>query len=182
MSRKHPRLSQQELIELWNGGMKSRFMSKVRAFDDGCWVWIYGKTGSGYGAFHAGGNQYSAHRISYLGNRGVIPDGLELDHLCRNRACVNPLHLEAVVHRVNSHRGEGPAAENVKKTHCPKGHPYSEENTQRKNGGTRRSCRECARVYARNRLNANKSNPDWVAHKNAVRKAWRHKLKLIQKS
>src|SRR5688572_21764976 len=70
----------------------------------------------------------SAHRLMYVALRGPIPDGLELDHLCRNHACVNPWHMEPVTGRVNKLRGTSPSAVHAAKTHCPKGHAYTPEN------------------------------------------------------
>ena len=85
-----------------------------------------------------------AHRLSYERNVGPIPDGLELDHLCRRRNCLNPQHLEAVTHQVNMLRSMSPAGEHARKTHCPSGHPYDEENTKHYRGW--RYCITCARL------------------------------------
>ena len=88
-----------------------------------------------------------AHRLAYELVKGPISDGLQIDHLCRNRACINPDHLEAVTQRENILRGEGVAALNARKTHCPQGHAYDEENTLILTGrqaGARR-CQICAR-------------------------------------
>jgi hypothetical protein len=80
---------------------------------------------SGYGQQPNGKN---AHRESYKRTIGAIPDGLELDHLCRNRACINPKHLEPVTHKENTRRGMSPSGLNSRKTHCSKGHPFDGEN------------------------------------------------------
>lgn len=123
-----------------------RFWSRVQK-SDGCWTWNgtrdhhgYGKLSSARGVFPT---QY-AHRISYLLTLGEIRDGLELDHLCRNPACVNPDHLEPVSHRENLLRGRGISATAARVTHCPAGHPYDEANTYR-NAVGHRSCRACHR-------------------------------------
>ena len=88
-----------------------------------------------------------AHRFSYERAKGVIPEGLELDHLCRNPACVNPDHLEAVSGHENVRRSDGPSAINARKSHCPNGHPYLGENLVRwKN---HRYCVACKRAWER---------------------------------
>ncbi len=128
-----------------------RFWSKVE-FSDSCWLWRNG-TRNGYGAFslHHGVSRY-AHRWAYEFCGGVIPDGYELDHLCRVPLCVRPEHLEPVTKTVNVLRGVGASALNARKTHCPQGHPYSPDNTYippRRNG---RRCKAC--VSARRRDHA----------------------------
>ena len=93
-----------------------------------------------------------AHRIAYEKANGPIPAGMQIDHLCRNRACVNPSHLEAVTQRENLLRGTGTPAKNAAKTQCKHGHPFDATNTYVKPNGSRQ-CRACARRYqnARNR-------------------------------
>lgn len=117
----------------------------------GCWLWLSGTDGHGYGQFFFlrpayKGKMMNAYKFSYEFFVKPVPKGLELDHLCRNRLCVNPDHLEAVTKKVNIQRGKGISALNSKKTLCPKGHKYDEENTKfGKNsfGGTYRYCRKC---------------------------------------
>lgn len=125
----------------------------------GCWLWTGAVNGRyGYIAVKVGGQikQKKAHRVTYEAFRGPIPAGTEIDHLCRNRFCVNPYHLEAVPHRVNVLRGESPMAKNAAKTHCPRGHEYTEDNVYRRGPDNRhRYCRTChnakclRRYYAR---------------------------------
>jgi len=125
-----------------------RFWSKVEKQDDGCWVWIGGLFNTGYGCFSFSGKNKAAYRWLYELAVGPVPDGLQLDHLCRNRACVRPSHLEPVTCQENLLRGETLAALQAAKTHCPQGHPYNDENTYQTPSGSR-ACRECRRTRSR---------------------------------
>lgn len=123
---------------------EERFWSKVdRRGDDECWEWTASRNHFGYGKFSKGNSWVRAHRFSWELANGPIPDGLVIDHLCRNTACVNPAHLEPVTHRENVLRGCGPVARAARATHCPQGHPYDEENTYRRPVTGHRSCRAC---------------------------------------
>lgn len=123
-----------------------RFWAKVRKTPE-CWWWTGSVGGGGYGRFYRGGGKEAAHRWAYRHEVGPIPEGLTLDHLCRNRPCVRPSHLEPVSLRENILRGEGAGVFNSRKTHCPQGHPYDEANTRWYRGG--RYCRACHTNAAR---------------------------------
>jgi hypothetical protein len=124
---------------------QTRFWAKVDKSGD-CWTWTALIHTAGYGSFrpHNQGPVLYAHRYAYELEVAQIPEGMVLDHLCRNRRCVNPAHLEPVTHRENILRGTGASARNVDKTHCPKGHPYTDDNTYRAKGHGR-ECRACIR-------------------------------------
>ena len=126
-----------------------RFMEKVSIDQEtGCWNWMSGTSKAGYGQFSLNGGPIYAHRWSYENANGEIPNGLEIDHLCRNRACVNPAHLEAVTSAENTRRGMLRQVNEVtwkarrEKTECQRGHPFDEENTKWDANG-HRMCREC---------------------------------------
>lgn len=129
-----------------------RFESRVR-HDVDCWPWTGSHLVSGYGKFLADNDQQVlAHRYAYELWVGEIPDGLVLDHLCRNRGCVNPSHLEPVTNEENLRRGAGFALRNGMRTACINGHEYQPENTYVDPEGGRR-CRECARIRDARRQN-----------------------------
>ena len=115
---------------------------------NGCWVWTGSFNENGYGLFtdHEYGSVL-AHRLALHVAGRPVPEHLTVDHLCRNTACVNPEHLEAVTMRTNVHRGIAPAAANVLKTHCKRGHPLSGDNL--KVVGNRRRCRACITINNR---------------------------------
>jgi hypothetical protein len=106
----------------------------------GCWLWTGAISQHGYGRFYFRGKAEAAHRASYILYRSEIPEGLEIDHLCRTRNCVNPDHLEPVTPKVNRLRGYGWAGIHSRRTHCPKGHQLVSD---RYHGHKRRWCETC---------------------------------------
>jgi|SRR3990167_10869581 len=139
--------------------LPGRFWAKVRVLPNGCWEWTGKKNRWGYGRYWKLGRERQAHRIAYETLVGIIPVGLEPDHLCHNgsgcaagrncphRACVNTVHIELVTRRENLLRGNTIPAANAKKTHCPQGHPYDEMNTLYDQG--KRKCKICTAGTAR---------------------------------
>lgn len=126
---------------------EERFWSRVDASGD-CWEWTGGQQ-SGYGYFSAGGKKVRVHRFAWVVLVGPLDDDETLDHLCRNRSCVSPAHLEPVSAAVNVKRGWGFVGVNVRLSACRQGHPFDEANTYLKDG--RRHCRRC-RVESNRRI------------------------------
>lgn len=117
-----------------------------------CWTWL-ASTRNGYGQFWLDGTMVYAHRFAYEEVVGKIPAGLHIDHLCRNRSCVNPAHMEPVTNAENIRRGEAGhhmKAKALERTHCPSGHAYDETNTVMDSEGYRR-CRTCHLARRRRR-------------------------------
>jgi hypothetical protein len=121
--------------------------------NSGCWLWLRYLDADGYGRIGprstwAGRNPMGlrAHRVAYTAFVGPIPTGLDIDHLCRTRCCVNPAHMEPVTNAVNTLRGTGGPATNSRKTACRRGHPFDEANTYCLGG--HRKCRRCNAVAA----------------------------------
>ena len=127
--------------------------------NSGCWLWTGAISDTGYAnaSLVINGKRVTKniHRLLYQLERGPIASGLQIDHLCRNRGCVNPDHLDLVTPRENTMRGAGPklAAEYQRaKTHCPQGHEYSEGNLyiyKGRKGNDCRGCCECRRMSVR---------------------------------
>lgn len=117
--------------------------------NSGCWLWTGTSTRKGYGTIRIDGRATMAHRFSYEFHKGPIPDGLQIDHLCRVTCCVNPDHLEAVTGRENILRGNGLSAQNARKTHCIYGHALAGQNLGIGHRGKKRFCRICKRAQWR---------------------------------
>lgn len=129
------------LFGSFNQGEHASFLRRIEKQEDGCWKWT-GATNGRYGTFSFHGRKgVYAHRYSYEFYKGQIPDGLTIDHLCRNILCVNPDHLEAVTQHENNTRAH-------LKTHCKRGHAYDEENTRINKDGSKH-CRKCFNLRMR---------------------------------
>lgn len=136
-----PRQTQPLMERVWSHVQKA----------DGCWTWSAYTDKRGYGRIKVAKRTLFAHRVVYEHVREPIPKHLQVDHLCRNRGCVNPAHMELVTTRQNTLRGISPTAQNARRTHCLKGHPYDLFNTYLERG--RRTCRICLRArVARTRM------------------------------
>jgi hypothetical protein len=128
--------------------LPANMQAKIVVTESGCWEWTGHTNPSGYGHVGVRGATQLTHRVSYELLAGPIPDGLQIDHLCRNKPCCNPVHLEPVTAHENNMRRPG-----VRKSHCKHGHPMTEENTlvKRRGGVTMWNCRECERQAQRRR-------------------------------
>lgn len=140
-------------IQRWSndmGSLKESIEERLDKTDgeSGCWVWSGMVNQDGYGLVKIRGKRVMVHR-AYLQETGVsIPEGLTVDHLCRNRACANPDHLELVTNLENVMRGFSPPAVNARKTECKRGHPFDAVNTYVAPNGNR-ACKECRRMHLR---------------------------------
>src|SRR3990167_1602271 len=127
--------------------LEQRFWSRVKKTAD-CWLWQGHTNAYGYGAIYSDGlNRYEHHIVLELMGKKV-PAGLQVDHTCRVRNCVNPDHLDFVTSKENTLRGESFSAQHARKTHCVRGHEYTPENTYVRSRGSGRDCRICMRLRA----------------------------------
>lgn len=143
-----------------DGTLEERFWAKVDAMGV-CWEWQAATDRGGYGVFNPHGTIVRTHRFAWEMLVGPIPEGLHIDHLCRNRICCNPDHLEPVTPGENARRGYATVYQKIwadKITHCPRNHEYTDENTHiNKRNGTRK-CRKCHRDRERERREARRKD------------------------
>lgn len=137
---------------------RARLETKIPTDRSGCWLWTGQKTPAGYGTMRTGpGRKDYVHRVSYRLYVGEIPEGQQIDHVCRNRLCFNPAHLEAVSNRTNFLRGEHPGAVSHRTGMCQRGlHELSPENSMVNAATGRRRCRACNYEWQRQRRAAAK--------------------------
>lgn len=119
------------------------FIFQLMKKSDECWTLTTVPYKNGYSFFKFNKKRVVGHRFAYRLIRGPIPAGLQLDHLCRNRQCVNPFHLEPVTQKENLLRGEGIAAKNARKLICKRGHVLAGENLYLRPDGKGRACKAC---------------------------------------
>lgn len=144
--------------------LPENLLARLEVQPNGCWLWTGGVKSGGYVNYRVNGVSTLGHRFVYETLFGPVPDGLEIDHTCHNgtgcpggacvhRRCLNPDHLEAVTHRVNTLRGNGPFADRARQTHCIRGHEFNEKNTYVRKNGTRwcLMCKQLRRKEARAR-------------------------------
>lgn len=141
-------------IELTQSARKWYTVSMVQTTinSDDCWLFAGRINSYGYGVIYHQGKCTMAHRAVYEAVKGIFPKGLYSDHLCRVRRCVNPDHIEPVDNVTNVMRGNAPSAQNARKTHCPKKHPFSGDNLWIDKRGWR-YCKAC-RVEEQKRFRA----------------------------
>ena len=120
-----------------------RYLKNITHLPDGCWLWKARVNKVGYSTFKVNGKEVYGHRWAYEHYKGKIPDGFQIDHLCREKRCVNPDHLEAVTQRENLMRGQGICAQNARKIECMRGH--NEWGVKIVKGVETRKCLACAR-------------------------------------
>lgn len=158
---------------------QDRFMARVLKSADGCWLWQGPLNKGGYGQFYLDGQQGHAHRAAYKMFVAPVPDGMVVDHICRVRACVNPVHLRPLTNAENVLIGVGITAKNLTKTHCKRGHELAGDNLI-PNKDSKRICRTCHYAHGaknrqkaeyKERMKAYKSTPEYRAKASASQRA-----------
>lgn len=146
---------------------EARFWAKVnRNAPNGCWEWTAAQDGHGYGQLQlraVSKTPIKAYRLAYEMFVEIVPEGMTIDHLCRNTLCVNPEHMQAVTMRTNILRSDGVSARHARKTECINGHPFTPENTYCPPGRVHRMCRAC--------IKARKQSPAYKAREAAAARA-----------
>lgn len=133
-------------MEKIKGDILTRFFARVddSGGPDSCWQWTGALNSNGHAQFWYAGQMRGAYRLLWAWIHGDLHEGLELDHVCKNKRCVNTSHLEEVTHKVNSQRAMKGV---LRKTHCLRGHPYTPENTYTYRGV--RTCKTCIQAHWR---------------------------------
>lgn len=178
---------QPQLLEVFNAcavldkKTPERFWSKVETPSGigECWMWKGAINGDGYASFGVRSYEIVAgHRFAYQLVFGDVPKGKELDHLCKNRACVNPYHLEPVEHKENLLRGDSPSARHARQTHCKNGHPLTEDNIAE--FGKKRGRRDC-KICHKERHKAYSDSPEGREKIREYQRKWYHLNKARKK-
>lgn len=158
-----PILNEKQLKHFWENVL----------FTTLCWEWLGWETNSGYAQFRIGIKKYLVHRISYEMYKGIIPKYYEVDHLCKNKKCVNPDHLESVEGKENNRRSNSKSSINSKKTNCNNGHEFTIQNTY----VTKQGHRECIICMKKLNKEYEKNNRESI-NKNSLKNYYKRKLKL----
>ncbi len=122
---------------------------QVGSGDSPCWCWVGAMDGNGYGSVRVRGQTCKAHRVAFCAHRRSIPEGMDLDHLCRNRACINPEHLEPVTRRTNTLRGNHQNVVIRRTGICKNGHDMNMTGRYYRRNGRGSQCAECSRERSR---------------------------------